>query len=171
MKLTLLSIPGPKAKMLQHHIQQRLERPHVPLKFLTNYAPSDDYDFLACIIRNPKDFIAATLASKSDITADECVELCRNSYNHALKNADIVIDYDEISENIDSIIKHIYDALKLDSQNYLNKTGRVLSDDILLQPEHQIVLEAEPDLLDNDIDLSELDNLYSILINSDRFMK
>lgn len=171
MKLTLLSIPGPKAKLLQHHIQQRLERPHVPLKFSTTYTLSDDYDYLACIVRNPKDFVAAHLSSKPDMTTDECIELCDNSYSHALKSADIIIDYDEIAENIDSIIKHLYDELKLDSQNYLNKTGRVLSDDILLQPEHQIVLEPELELRDIDLDMSELDSLYSILINSERFMK
>lgn len=170
MKLTLLSPTGPKSQLLAHHIQQRLERPHVPLKFSAVYE-SDDHDYLVSVVRNPRDFLASEMLNDPSKQPEDHIELCKNFYNHSLESANLIVEYDEIDKEIDTIIKFIYDSLKLDSQNYLTKTGRILSDDILLQPEHEYMVSPEPELPELSIDLTELENIYSILINNQKFIK
>ena len=170
MKLTLLSPYGSKSQLLAHHIQQRLERPHVPLKFSAVYE-SDDHEYLVSVIRNPKDFVASEMLNHTNKQLHEHIESCKSFYNHSLVSANLMVEYDQIDKDIDGIIKYIYDALKLDSQNYLTKTGRVLSDDVLLQPEHEFVVSPEPDLAEVSADLTELEKIYSDLINSEKFIK
>ena len=170
MKLTLLSPNGSKSQLLAHHIQQRLERPHVPLKFSPSYE-SDDHDYLVSVVRNPRDFLACEIFNDTTKQIEDHVKLCKSFYNHSLESANLVVEYDQIDKDIDSIIKYIYESLNLDSENYLTKTGRVLSDDILLQPEHQFVVSPEPDLEEVSADLTELEKIYFLLINSEKFMK
>ena len=126
MKLTLLSPYGSKSQLLAHHIQQRLERPHVPLKFSAVYE-SDDHDYLVSVIRNPKDFVASEMLNHTTKQLHEHIESCKSFYNHSLVSANLMVEYDQIDKDINGIIgdfSRFFSASKIRLTKLFNKNWK-----------------------------------------------
>lgn len=141
MRLSLITYPGSGEEFLAHHIQQRLERPHVPLKFSVGSDTSIEADYTITVVRNPGESIGTRLAIETDVSIESAIKEYNNLYTYLLENANMVIKHEDLNK-IDNIIVCLFNDLKLDEENYKNKTNRILSEDILLQPENSIESRA-----------------------------
>ena len=165
MRLSLITYPGYGEEFLAHHIQQRLERPHVPLKFSVSNEIPNDADYLVTVIRNPGESIGTRLAGETDLSIDSALQEYNDLYTYLLENANMVIKHEDL-DKIDNIIVYLFNELNLDAENYKNKTNRILSEDILLQPENSI----EPSFKDQsgvdfEANLNDVTALYDQLLS------
>jgi hypothetical protein len=142
MKLHLITYPGSGEEFLAYHIQQRLERPHVPLKFSVSNEIPNDADYLVTVVRNPGESIGTRLAVETDLSIESALQEYNDLYTYLLSNANMVIKHEDL-DKIDDIIVSLFNELNLDTENYKNKTNRILSEDILLQPEHPMESRAD----------------------------
>lgn len=141
MKLSLITYPGSGEEFLAYHIQQRLERPHVPLKFSVGHDTPTDADYLITVVRNPGESIGTRLSVETDLSIDSALQEYNDLYTYLLANANMVIKHEDL-DKIDNIIVSLFNELNLDTENYKNKTNRILSEDILLQPENPMETRA-----------------------------
>ena len=165
MRLSLITYPGYGEEFLAHHIQQRLERPHVPLKFSVSNEIPNDAGYLVTVIRNPGESIGTRLAGETDLSIDSALQEYNDLYTYLLENANMVIKHEDL-DKIDNIIVYLFNELNLDAENYKNKTNRILSEDILLQPENSI----EPSFKDQsgvdfEANLNDVTALYDQLLS------
>lgn len=141
MKLLLTTYPGSGEELLVHHIQQRLERPHVPLQFSVGHDVSTEADYLITVVRSPGESIGTRLARETELSVESAIKEYNDLYTHLLANANMVVKHEDL-DKIDKIILSLFNELNLDAENYKNKTDRVLSEDILLQPENPMDSET-----------------------------
>lgn len=165
MRLSLITYPGYGEEFLAHHIQQRLERPHVPLKFSVSNEIPNDADYLVTVIRNPGESIGTRLAVETDLSIDSALQEYDDLYTYLLANANMVIKHEDL-DKIDNIIVYLFNELNLDTENYKNKTNRILSEDILLQPENSIESSfKDQSSVDFEANLNDVTALYDQLLS------
>lgn len=165
MRLSLITYPGYGEEFLAHHIQQRLERPHVPLKFSVSNEIPNDADYLVTVIRNPGESIGTRLAGETDLSIDSALQEYNDLYTYLLANANMVIKHEDL-DKIDNIIVYLFNELNLDTENYKNKTNRILSEDILLQPENSIESSFKDQSgVDFEANLNDVTALYDQLLS------
>ena len=165
MRLSLITYPGYGEELLAHHIQQRLERPHVPLKFSVSNEIPNDADYLVTVIRNPGESIGTRLAVETDLSIDSALQEYNDLYTYLLANANMVIKHEDL-DKIDNIIVYLFNELNLDTENYKNKTNRILSEDILLQPENSIDSSFKDQSgVDFEANLNDVTALYDQLLS------
>jgi hypothetical protein len=165
MRLSLITYPGYGEEFLAHHIQQRLERPHVPLKFSVSNEIPNDADYLVTVIRNPGESIGTRLAVETDLSIDSALQEYNDLYTYLLANANMVIKHEDL-DKIDNIIVYLFNELNLDTENYKNKTNRILSEDILLQPENSIESSfKDQSAVDFEANLNDVTALYDQLLS------
>lgn len=124
MNLNLIAYPGPAKTIAEAHIEQRIQVPHVPLKFNTEI---EDCQIVA-IIDDP-------IMAISRVQDEPTLQLFISIYNKVLNdslNATWIYKAEDVVNNTNSFIIDLFDRLKLDEQNYKTKTGREsLRDDVI----------------------------------------
>lgn len=124
MNLNLIAYPGPAATILAANIEQRIQVPHVPLKFNTE---TEDVVKVA-VIDNPIDAVSKAL------TEEASMQLFIDVYNSTLDQLDEAIAIyrsEDVIDNTQAVILHLFNLLQLDEDNYKVKTGREsLLDDV-----------------------------------------
>lgn len=116
MNLNLISYPGPAKNIAEAHIEQRIQVPHVPLKFNSE---TNDAQIVA-IIDDPK-------SSISKVQDKPEMQLFVSLYNSTMKDAlkaNYVYKASDVIEKTNSFIIDLFDKLNLDELNYKTKTGR-----------------------------------------------
>lgn len=124
MNLNLIAYPGPAKNIAEAHIEQRIQVPHVPLKFNSE---SDNLTTLA-IIDDP-------IIAISRVQDEPTLQLFISIYNKVLRDslkANWIYKSEDVINKTDLFIIDLFDRLQLDDQNYKNKTGREsLRDDVI----------------------------------------
>ena len=124
MNLNLIAYPGPAATVLEENIEQRIQVPHVPLKFNTE---TEDVTKVA-VIDNPIDAVSKVLSEGASM------QLFIDVYNTTLEEAKesiAIYKAEDVINNTQSVIMHLFKTLNLDEDNYKLKTGREsLLDDV-----------------------------------------
>jgi hypothetical protein len=124
MNLNLISYPGPAKNIAEAHIEQRIQVPHVPLKFNSE---TNDAQIVA-IIDDPK-------SSISKVQDKPEMQLFVSLYNATMKDAlkaNYVYKASDVIEKTNDFIIDLFDKLNLDELNYKTKTGREsLRDDVI----------------------------------------
>ena len=124
MNLNLIAYPGPAKNIAEAHIEQRIQVPHVPLKFNSE---AEDVTTVA-IIDDP-------IAAISRVQDQETLQLFISLYNKTVSDAieaNYVYKAEDVQGNIDNFVMNLFDKLNLDDQNYKTKTGREsLRNDVL----------------------------------------
>jgi hypothetical protein len=115
MNLNLIAYPGFAKQVAEAHIEQRIQVPHVPLKFNSE---TQDVELIA-VIADPIDSIKNT-EDESKVT--EAIDL----YNKTLEDsisAKFVYHSDDVIQKTDAFILDLFDKMNLDEENYKTKTG------------------------------------------------
>jgi hypothetical protein len=124
MNLNLIALPGPAKNLAEAHIEQRIQVPHVPLKFNSQ---AEDATLLA-IIDDP-------VSTISLLDTGQPLQLHILNYNSTMSRAleaKYIYRAHDILGNIDNFIMNLFNNLNLDEENYKNKTGREsLRNDVL----------------------------------------
>lgn len=124
MNLNLIAYPGPAKNIAEAHIEQRIQVPHVPLKFNSE---SEDLHLVA-IIDDP-------ITAISRVQDEPTLQLFISIYNKVLKDAlkaNWIYKAEDVVDKTDDFIIDLFDRLDLSEQNYKNKTGREsLRDDVI----------------------------------------
>lgn len=124
MNLNLISIDGPAKNLAKAHIEQRIQVPHVPLKFNSQ---TEDVTLLA-IIDDP-------ISAISLLDPEQPLQLHIINYNSTMSRAleaKYIYRAHDILGNVDNFIMSLFNNLNLDEENYKNKTGREsLRNDVL----------------------------------------
>lgn len=160
MKLLITAFEGSAGNVLYDYVQQTMEIPHVPLQVKFDNDFNTETDFIISIIRHPRDILAFILnndinkefhysgITKKDYNdfltdtleynkSDELkIKKIVNSYAEYLNNvnnkSNLIFSYYHIINDMEKVIEYIFDTLRLDEQNYKNKTGREsLRNDVL----------------------------------------
>jgi hypothetical protein len=124
MNLNLIAYPGPAKTIAEAHIEQRIQVPHVPLKFNSE---TDGLTVVA-VIDDP-------IMAISRVQDEPTLQLFISIYNKVLKdslNANWIYKAEDVVDKTDLFIMDLFDKLQLDEQNYKTKTGRdSLRDDVM----------------------------------------
>jgi hypothetical protein len=124
MNLNLIANPGPAKDIAEAHIEQRIQVPHVPLKFNSE---TDNVTTVA-ILETPFEFI---LNVSDDLSISKTIE----EYNVSTKNilnATYIYSADDVINKTEQFIMDLFNKLNLDEENYKIKTGRLsLYEDVL----------------------------------------
>lgn len=138
MRLLLSTYPRSGQHFFRGHIQQRLEVPHMPIKFeWTHDLLLNDYDVLITSIRNPKESMASYVAMTlhyEDISPlrdrqpiSFYIEAAKIEYmmfaKYILEKANYIYKYEDVINNIDNVLYNLICNLNLEDDNYKTKTG------------------------------------------------
>ena len=128
MNLNLISYPGPARTIAEAHIEQRIQVPHVPLKFNSE---TEDLITIA-IIDDP-------IRSLARVQDEPTLELFISLYNKTIETAiesNYIYKEEDVVNKTDEFIIDLFDKLNLDEENYKNKTGRSsLREDVINKKE------------------------------------
>jgi hypothetical protein len=137
MNLNLISYPGPAKNIAEAHIEQRIQVPHVPLKFNSE---TEDVVTVA-IIDDP-------IKSIGRAQDNPTLELFISLYNKTLEDAakaQYLYHEDDVVNKTNYFIIDLFDKLNLDEQNYKTKTGREsLRNDVINKTEVHVT-KYEPE--------------------------
>lgn len=160
MNLQLISYPSLAKNIAEAHIEQRIQVPHVPLKFNTNEQDTQK----VAIIEDPKSAI-----SKAQDKPE--LQLFVSLYDATVKEAlesTYIYKAEDVVNKTENFIIDLFDRLNLDELNYKTKTGREsLRDDVINKKDvfvHKFVSEgnSEEQLVNLDnYNLEESWNLYN----------
>lgn len=147
MRLLLSTYPRSGQHFFRGHIQQRLEVPHMPIKFeWTHDLLLNDYDILITSIRDPKESMASYIAMTlhyEDISPlrdsqpiSFYIEAAKIEYmlfaKYALEKANYIYKYKDIINSIDNVLYNLICNLNLEDDNYKSKTNSTsFKDDFL----------------------------------------
>lgn len=147
MKLLLSTYPRSGQHFLRNNIKQRIEVPHLPIKFeWTHDLLFNDYDIIITSVRDPKEcmasYIAMTLHYEDISPLREkqpirfYVDAAKMEYmlfsKYALEKVNYIYKYEDVVDNIDNVLYNLINKLELDDNNYKLKTGsNSFSDDFL----------------------------------------
>ena len=116
MNLNLISYPGPAKNIAEAHIEQRIQVPHVPLKFNSE---TEDLTTVA-IIDDP---IRSLARVQDQLTLELFISLYNKTIETALES-DYIYKEEDVVNKTDAFIINLFDKLNLDEENYKTKTGR-----------------------------------------------
>lgn len=129
MNLNLIAYPGQAQTIANAHIEQRVQVPHVPLKFNSE----TDNAIIVAVISDPTSLIH-TISDDEDLTAFVSMY---NSVTEKAISADYIYKEEDVINNTDRFILDLFDKLQLDEENYKNKTGsKSLRDDVITKEVH-----------------------------------
>lgn len=160
MNLNLIAYPGPAKNIAEAHIEQRIQVPHVPLKFNSD---EQDATFVA-IINDPVKSISRVGHNSSHETL---ITLYNRILEEAIK-AKYVYHEDDVVSKTDAFVIDLFDKLNLEDENYKNKTGREsLRDDVTNKTNvHVEKYDITTDQLDaKNYDLQQSWELYNSALN------
>lgn len=160
MNLQLIAYPSLAKNIAEAHIEQRIQVPHVPLKFNTNEADTQK----VAIIEDPKSAI-------SKVQDKPELQLFVSLYDATVKDAllsNYIYKAEDVVNNTENFIIDLFDRLNLDELNYKTKTGREsLRDDVINKKDvfvHKFIAEGnnEEQMVNlNNYNLEESWNLYN----------
>jgi hypothetical protein len=160
MNLNLIAYPGPAKNIAEAHIEQRIQVPHVPLKF-----NSDEQDATVVAIINDPVISIARLTNNSN--PETFISLYNKTLEEAI-NVKYIYHEDDIISKTNAFIIDLFDKLKLEDQNYKTKTGREsLRDDVINKTQVHVEKYNMPS---NQVDISNYDlkqswELYNSALN------
>jgi hypothetical protein len=129
MNLNLIAYPGLAKEIAQANIEQRIQVPHVPLKF--NSSP-EDFDLVA-IVEKPESCL-----ERADGSIQH--EMLVYMYNKVIEdsiNAKYIYLAEDVINKTDEFVIDLFDRLNLDEENYKTKTGRPsLRNDVINKVAH-----------------------------------
>lgn len=160
MNLNLIAYPGPAKNIAEAHIEQRIQVPHVPLKF-----NSDEQD--AAIVALINDPVKSIARANNKSNPETFISLYNKTLEEAI-NAKYIYHEDDIVNKTDSFIIDLFDKLNLEDQNYKTKTGREsLRDDVINKTQvHVEKYDMSSDQVDiNSYDLKQSWELYNSALN------
>ena len=115
MNLNLIAYPGFAKQLAEANIEQRIQVPHVPLKFNSE---TQDVDYVA-VISDPFESIKNAMG-KSNVT--EAIDLYNQTLEKAI-SAKFVYHSDDVIDKTDAFVLDLFDKISLDEENYKIKTG------------------------------------------------
>lgn len=160
MNLNLIAYPGLAKNIAEAHIEQRIQVPHVPLKF-----NSDEHD--AAIVALINDPVKSIARANNNSNPETFISLYNKTLEEAIK-AKYIYHEDDIVNKTDAFVIDLFDKLNLEDQNYKNKTGREsLRDDVINKTQvHVEKYDMPSDQLDiNNCDLEQSWELYKSALN------
>jgi hypothetical protein len=160
MNLNLIAYPGIAQNTAKAHIEQRIQVPHVPLKF-----NSDEHNStLVAIIDDP---IKSIARAQDNSNPELFISLYNKTLEEAIK-AKYIYHEDDVINNTNAFIIDLFDKLNLEDQNYKNKTGREsLRDDVINKTQvHVEKYDIHNDQINvNGYDLKQSWELYNSALN------
>ena len=158
MNLNLISYPGFAKQVAEAHIEQRIQVPHVPLKFNSE---TEDFELVA-VIADPIDSIKNT---EDESKVPEAVDLYNQTLEQAL-SAKFVYYSDDVIQKTDKFILDLFDKIDLDSENYKAKTGSLsLREDVQNKKVHVEETRTVQSFIDtNNFNLERSWELYNSLV-------
>lgn len=160
MNLNLIAYPGPAKNIAEAHIEQRIQVPHVPLKF-----NSDEQD--AAVVALINDPVKSIARANNNSNPETFISLYNKTLEEAIK-AKYIYHEDDIVNKTDAFVIDLFDKLNLEDQNYKNKTGREsLRDDVINKTQvHVEKYDIPSDQLEiNNYDLKQSWELYNSALN------
>jgi hypothetical protein len=160
MNLNLISYPGTAQNIAKAHIEQRIQVPHVPLKFNSD----EQNPTLVAVIDDP---IRSIARAQDNSNLEPFISLYNKTLEEAIK-AKYIYHEDDVVNNTNAFIIDLFDKLNLEDQNYKNKTGREsLRDDVINKTQvHVEKYDISNDQVDvNDYDLKQSWELYNSALN------
>lgn len=160
MNLNLIAYPGPAKNIAEAHIEQRIQVPHVPLKF-----NSDEQDAAFVVLIN--DPVKSIARANNNSNPETFISLYNKTLEEATK-AKYIYHEDDVVNKTDTFVIDLFDKLNLEDQNYKNKTGREsLRDDVINKTQvHVEKYDMPSDQLDiNNYDLKQSWELYNSALN------
>jgi len=131
MKLLITAFDGSAGERLTDYIQQTMERPHVPLQIKFSNDFNIETDFIISVIRHPRDVVGFVSSKNPNIDLNDIIKQYEIYLKYVNEKSNMIVLYYDVINNIDQIIKNLFNTLNLDEQNYKNKTGREsLKDDV-----------------------------------------
>lgn len=158
MNLNLIAYPGFAKQVAEAHIEQRIQVPHVPLKFNSE---TEDFELVA-VIADPIDSIKNT---EDESKVPEAVDLYNQTLEQAL-SAKFVYHSDDVIQKTDKFILDLFDKIDLDSENYKAKTGSLsLREDVQNKKVHVEETRTVQSFIDtNNFNLERSWELYNSLV-------
>jgi hypothetical protein len=160
MNLNLIAYPGIAQNTAKAHIEQRIQVPHVPLKFNSD----EQNPTLVAIIDDP---IKSITRAQDNSNLELFISLYNKTLEEATK-AKYIYHEDDVINNANAFIIDLFDKLNLEDQNYKNKTGREsLRDDVINKTQvHVEKYDTHSGQIDTDsCDLEKSWELYNSALN------
>jgi hypothetical protein len=158
MNLNLIAYPGFAKQVAEAHIEQRIQVPHVPLKFNSE---TEDVEVVA-IIADPIESIKNT-EDESKVT--EAIHLYNQTIEQAV-SAKFIYHSDDVIQKTDKFILDLFDKIALDEENYKTKTGSIsLREDVQNKKVHVEEARTVQSFIDtNNFNLERSWELYNSLV-------
>jgi hypothetical protein len=140
MKLSIFTVPGTQAELLASSIHKRLEVPHVPIQYsILHEVPTEKPDYLVTVVDSPENTVGRKIARDSGVTLDSALQEYIYIYEYLINNADLVVLKELMSQDLEKTLRKIYDDIRIDTANYLAKTGRVFEEDLAVVPDLSLI--------------------------------